>query len=236
MSNDFESAQVQWLKAAELSDPRAMFNLGLLHERQRIPGANQGRADQWFTLAGEAGYAPADYHLAQRLKSRGLTMDANVLLKRAAGAGFLLAQEELGINPLAVESSQSPLESQFGAEPSVQQQDSSPNESSSSLSTAVRYQGERWVLVQPADAWTIQMLAFSEEAKVRNFIDDHALHRNAAYFLDNSQAVPLYKLIYGSYASKQEADDARAGLTSMLREHGPWLRPIKAVQAIINDG
>ncbi len=228
MNSDFEAAQRQWLKAADLNDPKAMFNLGLLHERQRISGASEARADHWFRSAGDAGYAPADYHLARRLQLRGLDAESDALLRRAAASGFLLAQEQLGIQPQPQANRQ---ESGIAKELTKQRPESSVSQVDSR-----NYQGERWILAQLSGAWTIQMLAFSEEAKVRNFIDDHGLHRNAAYFLDRSQSTPLFKLIYGAYATKQEADAARSGFTSQLKEHGPWLRPIKGVQAIIKGG
>jgi len=226
MSDDFELAKTYWLNAAQADDGRAMFNLGLLHERQKVEGASDQRAEQWFQQAGNAGYAPADYHLALRLLDQGQSAEAARLLRRAADRGFILAQERLGIDPVAQGIS--------NKEPSVDNGFTVDNTAQPEANVALpRYYREDWILTQPPESWTIQMLAFSDEAKVRNFIDDHGLHRQAAYFAESKGDQVIYKLIYGAYQSKQEADNARAGFTSALKEHGPWLRPIKAVQAII---
>ncbi len=234
MNSDFESARNHWLAAAQQNDARAMFNLGLLHERQRIAGANEASANEWFAKAGNAGYAPADYHLALRLQTMNQADDGERLMRRAADAGFILAQERLGqVSQAAGKEMPTPRST---AQPMVSQ-DKPAQERDQSQSASIRlYQRENWIMSQAADAWTIQMLAFSDEAKVRNFIDDHALHRKAAYFAEGRGDAVIYKLIYGAYESKQAADSARSGFTSVLKEHGPWLRPIKGIQSLINEG
>ncbi len=254
MSGDFDAAAGFWLKSSQNKNARAMFNLGLLHERGKLRNANAQRAEQWFRESGKAGYAAADYHLAHKLKVAGNADEAEQLLKRAANAGHVLAQEELGgsfnrpatqpkkylatrANP--AQENQKPLAS----EKPLAKQKPLANEKPVATQKPInkqpaqqrRYLGEQWIKVQPESAWTIQMLAFSDEAKVRNFIDQHSLHRHAAYFAEGDQAAPVYKLIYGVYDSKQEADAARASFTAVLKEHGPWLRPIKGVQAIVDN-
>ena len=242
MGNDFEAAQAFWQRAAAVNDGRAMFNLGLLHERQRIAGASPELADQWFKRAGDAGYAAADYHLALRLQARGQISEANNLLRRAADAGFILAQEQLGIDPSSTIASNSKASSvNIEREPDrptttdAIANTTTANTSATNTKANRVYNRESWILQQSDNDWTIQMLAFSDEAKVRNFIDDHGLYRNAAYFAERRGDAVIYKLIYGAYPNKAAADSARSGFTASLREHGPWLRPIKAIQTVINQ-
>ncbi len=244
MNGDYETAQLHWSNAVQLNDGRAMFNLGLLHERQKIAGASQEQAEHWFQRAGGAGYAPADYHLALRLQARGEHEQAQGLLQRAASAGFVLAQERLGGSRIAGGQTSTVVPSPNQIRPkyvspnpesrTAADTDTSTLTRAETLAQQVRrYNRENWVLEQNPDAWTIQLLAFSDEAKVRNFIDDHGLHRSAAYFAEVRGEAVIYKLIYGAYPSKPEADQTRAGFTSALKEHGPWLRPIRSVQAVI---
>ena len=94
---------------------------------------------------------------------------------------------------------------------------------------------ESWLLGQSSDFWTIQMLAFSDESKVRGFIDQHSLHQNAAYFVESKDGASVYKLVYGAYISKERADRARSALSPALKKHGPWLRELNAVQTIIRQ-
>ena len=101
--------------------------------------------------------------------------------------------------------------------------------------TGYKYLREDWISAQNSGGWTIQILAFNELDKVRSFIDQNQLHRSAAYFVERGDGAVLYKLIYGSYASKEQADAARAALKPALRQHGPWLRSIASVQAAIKS-
>ncbi len=237
MNNDFEAARSYWQQAAAANDGRAMFNLGLLHERKRVAGASQELADQWFSKSGEAGYAAADYHLALRLQARGQDNDANQLLHRAADAGFILAREQLGLKPVSPPVV-SDISAPSGISISTKPEGSTliaPAQGNTSEADHRGYNRESWILEQMPSDWTIQMLAFSDEAKVRDFIDDHGLHRNAAYFAEKREDAIIYKLIYGAYPNKEAANSARSGFTAALREHGPWLRPIQAVQSVINE-
>ncbi len=239
MGNDFEAARLHWLNAAKENDGRAMFNLGLLHERQRISDASPIQADSWFRQAGDAGYAPADYHLALRAEANGNSAEAQRLLQRAASTGFILAKERLGLAPQ--DSAANPVSQRSDRQGAIQSSSTASTEQATNTipNTATErvrlYQREDWILRQAANSWTVQMLAFSDEAKVRNFIDDHALHRNAAYFAEGRGEDTVYKLIYGAYATKQLADQARGRFTSALKEHGPWLRPIEGIQSLIKS-
>ena len=234
MNSDFEAAKNHWLKASESKDAKAMFNLGLLHERRRIAGATPERADRWFRLSGESGYAPADYHLAQLYKKQGREAEAKQLLARAARSGFILAREELGTAaPDVVATSNQPQD--LSSRPANQDRTALSVGSPPQSSGSVGYLRESWIQSQAPSFWTIQMLAFSDESKVRNFIDEHRLHENAAYYRDASGVYPVFKLIYGAYPTKQRADTARKAFSQALREHGPWLRPIQSVQDAIKQ-
>jgi len=68
---DYEQAKFLWLQGAKQGEVKSMFNLGLLHEQGRIDNADPVKAEEWFSLAGKAGYLPADYHLALRIISNG---------------------------------------------------------------------------------------------------------------------------------------------------------------------
>lgn len=251
MKGEYEEAKQYWLSAAQNGNAKAMFNLGLLHEREQIADSDSTRANQWFEQAGNAGYPAADYHLALRLRESGQYAKSTRLLERSAQAGFVLAKELVstdsekssgdlpsqtvaaGASPNRVSSSAvSSSASSVNVVPVASNSDHGSAQQASASSRA--YQRESWLLKQASDFWTIQMLAFSDEVKVRNFIDDHKLHSNAAYFSEGRDGRAVYKLVYGAYASKERADQARTKLPLELKKHGPWLREIKAVQEIID--
>lgn len=224
MNNDFELAQVFWVKAARENNAKAMFNLGLLHDEQKIKKADKIKADRWFKLAGQNGYGAADLHFAIKMMNAGSSgKSVEEYLERGAENGSLpardlLARSRAGQDIVAI--ARAKYQSLMDTAPVVR---SDPSQ----------YRGEVWIKRQKSTAWTIQMLAFQDLAKVRDFIDENSLHDQAAYFAEKTRDGKLYKLVYGVYNGKQAADEARDALPAALMEHRPWLRSIASVKAVI---
>lgn len=208
IEGDYAKAYQHWLSAVEAKHPRAMFNLGLLHEQRRIPDASSDKADSWFDQASKHGYVAADYHLAMRwLAQGGRDEEANALIDKAANAGYAPAQQRLtGRNYPKLDSTQK---------------------------ITPKYLTESWIVARARSNWTIQLLAFKDRAKVESFIDQHDLRAKTAYFAELTEEGVLFKLIYGSYESKDKAEFARQNLPKSVAQNGPWLRPIESVQTVI---
>lgn len=214
LAGNYELAQSHWLAGARANDAKSMFNLGLLHEQEKVANANLDKALEWFRLAGDRGYAAADYHLAVWLEQRGEKTKAAELMQRAAEREYAPAKQRLsGVLSRHSKHTQAP--------------------SSGVPSSESEFNSEAWINSKPGHYWTIQMLAFKDYLKVQSFIKDHGLEKNAAYFVERSSDGIFYKLIYGAYNTKDKADFARQNLSADLRAHGPWLRPIASVQEAI---
>ena len=235
INGDYELAQIQWLQAAKQEDAKSMFNLGLLHEQQKISNADQAKARNWYRLAGKHGYSAADFHLANLMMANDEKQEeVTALLSRASAKGYVPAQRLLqkldsqnDVGSIAItldDKTDESLESGFQAD--VMQ---------NSQARVERYLSEQWISSKPVNYWTIQMLAFEDVSKVREFIDQHNLKNKAAYFAENNQEGRLYKLIYGAFATKQDADTVRQNMPKNLKEYGPWLRSIGSIQQVIND-
>ena len=98
IDGDFVLAQEFWLKAANVKDAKSMFNLGLLHEKDKLDNASLDKALNWYRLASDNGYAPAGYHLAQRMLERGGSDDdAIALINKASDLGYAPARRYLGL-------------------------------------------------------------------------------------------------------------------------------------------
>ncbi len=218
MQGEFKLAQKHWLNAANLKDAKSMFNLGFLHEQGKLENATIEKALNWYRLSAENGYAPAGYHLAQRMLERGGSDDKAILLiRRAANAGYAPAKRYLGLNQAAASQKLQSLE---------------PVSNDTSDASYSRFQSETWINKQRAQNWTIQLLAFKHKEQVFNFIGEHGLESRAAYFLDSKGGELFYKLVYGSFDSKDKASFARQNLPTTLQQHGPWLRTWASVQKI----
>lgn len=219
IGGDYELAQAHWIKSAKNENYRAMFNLGLLHDQEKIANAEPEKAQRWFQLAGKGGYAAADYHHATRLIEKNADpQQIQALLERAARNGYHPAKAKLGSmtgKQLAVTPSNAAVQPVADA------------------TVRSAYLGKTWLMEQSNTDWTIQLLAFQDEAKVQEFIDTHRLHDQAAYFVDASDSEVLFKLVYGSFVSKEAADQARGKLTPALQEYGPWLRTLASVKNLI---
>ena len=95
IDGQFSEAQKHWLKAANAKDAKSMFNLGLLHEQNKLTNSNLDKALNWYRLASDNGYPPAAYHLAQRMLERGGSDDdAIALIKHAAENSLYISSTE----------------------------------------------------------------------------------------------------------------------------------------------
>ena len=223
---NYALAKSHWLKGATQGQAKSMFNLGLLHEQSKIDDAQQDKAEEWFHLASKAGYSPASYHLALRiLQGKGSDEKASQLLRAAADAGYSPAIQYLGEGKKSVQKV-------VVANTSAANISKAP-QPKNRKSRSKEYLSEPWILSKKPKYWTIQMLAFSEEVRVQNFIKQNKIKDKAAYFLETSNGKSLYKLIYGVYKTKIKADFARQNLDQSLKQHGPWLRSIESVQSVI---
>ncbi|MBX2849345.1 MAG: SPOR domain-containing protein [Acidiferrobacterales bacterium] len=226
MLRDFESSQKHWLRAAKQNHARSMFNLGLLHEQRKIASADIEKAMNWYRLAGKHGYPAADYHLAKLVENDVSSEEVIALLTRAAEANFLPAKQVLEQRfPDAAVSG-------VGQDKNTLRNTSVDSDLESNSNN--NYLSEESIAKKPSTDWTIQILAFEDKNRVQEFIDQHQLKSKASYFADGSQGSVLYKLIYGSYRSKQEAQIARDRLPKELQEHGPWLRTVASIQELLS--
>lgn len=212
IDGDFRLAQEHWLRAANNKDGKSMFNLGLLHEQNKLDSFNLDKALNWYRLAADNGYAPAAYHLAQRMLERGGSDDdAIALIERAAQNGYAPAIRHLGIGRLP----------------------KGPVKTTNTLNVAVDgYQSNDWINRQRGQDWTIQLLAFKGKEQVVAFIKEHRLQEDTAYFSEVKDGQVFYKLVYGSYNSKDKASFARQNLPTTLQQYGPWLRTWSSVHQL----
>ena len=206
IQGDFAGAQAFWLAGSKQKDARSMFNLGLLHQQRKVTNASQEQAHKWLRLASEHGYVPAAYHLGL------LILDD----QRAEGIRWIKIASEQGYYP---------------ANKYLANLDGLDVTEFESSKTSLR--SEKWITELANDRWTIQLLAFNEFAKVQAFVNEHDIQEKVAFFREPSGGVMLFKLMYGDYSSKDDAQQARDALPASLTRHGPWLRRIDDVKAAI---
>lgn len=88
----------------------------------------------------------------------------------------------------------------------------------------------QWLLEQnPAD-WTIQIMGATSANTVRGFIRRQNLESRSAYYQTEWWSDPWFPVVYGSYATKDQAQQAMRQLPEALRVAGPWTRSMYDVQ------
>lgn len=110
---------------------------------------------------------------------------------------------------------------------------SPPPAASLSAPSSPEARREAWLLTQPAEAFTLQLLA-SNEARILGFIEEHGLQDQAAVFQTRAGEQALYAVTWGVFSSRSEA--ARAAESEPMRAiRGvkPWIRPLRDIQGAI---
>jgi DamX protein len=94
-----------------------------------------------------------------------------------------------------------------------------------------RVEGSDWIAAQPADHFTLQLLATSEQRGVDEFLAAHAaLSGPLASFAQQREGKWLNVLIHGSYGSRVQAEAAARELPDKLQ---PWIREFAGIQQVV---
>ena len=92
---------------------------------------------------------------------------------------------------------------------------------------------EAWLLTQPAEAFTLQLLGVSKKSSVNRFLRDYQFSEPVAYFHTYRGGKDWYVLVYGVYADRAAAKAAIGSLPGPVREIGPWSRSFSSIQSDI---
>ena len=94
---------------------------------------------------------------------------------------------------------------------------------------------EDWLLSQDSGDYTIQIMGVSNETTLPDFIKKNRLleQNEIAYYQTTFRGKPWFQLLYGIYPSREEARKAAEKLPKKIRNFGPWIRRVSAVQRSI---
>lgn len=108
---------------------------------------------------------------------------------------------------------------------------------SATNSAGGRLEGARptsWILQQPADQYTIQLISTQKDATLQHFIAANHLDGKTAYFRKRVKGRTWHSLIYGVYTDTASARSAMSQLPEPVRRSKPWILKIGSVQKAIN--
>lgn len=86
--------------------------------------------------------------------------------------------------------------------------------------------------------YTLQLLAASNEENIKHFINKHGIQGKTKYFRTKRAGKDWFIVVYGDYATQQEAQAALNQIPASLKQAKlqPLVRNLSAVQADVNKG
>lgn len=95
---------------------------------------------------------------------------------------------------------------------------------------------ESWLLDQPEESFSLQLLGSRNEKSIAEYIRSHKLdERQSAYYRGFYRGDYWYVLMYGIYPTKKAALEGRDRLPAKVRKLKPWPRSLKSVHTAIRE-
>lgn len=94
---------------------------------------------------------------------------------------------------------------------------------------------EAWLLKQRGDHYTLQIAGTSQARWLRNFVDQHDIGQDVAYYRKRQANSEWYSVLYGLYANLADARAARRDILNQLGTKDVWIRPLRDVQKDIKS-
>lgn len=108
--------------------------------------------------------------------------------------------------------------------------DAEPTPAAEPASAAPATGAQDWLASRPADHYTLQVIAATDEAAVRRFVARHGLEERAVVVETRRQGGPWYVALLGDFPSRDAASSALAGLPQPVRSNGPWARSFESLR------
>jgi TPR repeat protein len=174
--------------------------------------ANYELARQMWEFVANQGNTAAQYNLAYLYKN-GVGVDTNIsraehMMRVAAHSHLVDAYNQL-------------------LEGSIQ-----PASREDSLLAIAVTDPQIWVKTQESKNYTLQLASSRSQELIEKYFTENQLQGKAGYYKSRRQGEYWYALVYGSFPSVSEANEAIANLPKDLRKWSPWVRRIDSIQKI----
>jgi len=213
IEQDPRLAETWWLAAAEQDMPRAQHNLGALYMRGQGVPRDLPLAWYWLERAASNG-STASRELLSRLENR---IDAQMLPAQAAPRRDAGASRKKP-PPKVVQSPASPVQKKKMPEPAA------------GTGNAL---GRGWVLHQPRDSYTLQLIASTSADTVARLRDEYKWKRQVAVYGFSNKGRQFTVMVYGRFPDLKSARAAIDELPARLRRVPPWPRRFADIQDLV---
>lgn len=94
---------------------------------------------------------------------------------------------------------------------------------------------EATLMAKPANHYSLQMMGTQDEAAVKSYIQAQATPASFSYFEGRYKDKPWYVVVYGDYATRDQALAAIQSLPEALQKQRPWAKSFQSVQTDIRS-
>jgi TPR repeat protein len=220
VKKDLSKALELYRKAADQEHSIAQNNLGVFYEKGIVVPVDEKEAAKWYRKAAEVGYSYAQYNLGMLyVEGRGVEQDlkeAKYWLRIASRQGVNLATEE--------------LQKLQSAPPEAVKPKPKPAIAHAPYHSNPVTKGLAWIEGQKPNHYTIQLARSKDIDWILKLASSSRLEQPLVQFRSQSKGEEWYNLIYGSFATKDEAQQAARLLPEALRRWTPWVRPFADVR------
>jgi len=95
--------------------------------------------------------------------------------------------------------------------------------------------GRVWLTKQKSNRYTLQLIGVQEEYAARQFIQQHGIRDEAAYFMTQRDGKPWFSVVYGVYSGREAAVKAKKKLPASLKSAASWPRSFGSIQQAIGN-
>ncbi|MEJ2142980.1 MAG: SPOR domain-containing protein [Gammaproteobacteria bacterium] len=99
----------------------------------------------------------------------------------------------------------------------------------------LEYGPEEWVKIQKDTHYTLQLASSTNKKLIEKYYNENQLRGKAGYYRNQRKGEDWYALVYGSYPSINEANEAVSSLPENLRKWSPWVRKVKDIQRLMKE-
>lgn len=261
---NYREALEWWELAASGGYSDAQFNLGLMYYRGLVTPPDFAKAAELFKAAAMQENSYAQYSLAVMYSfGEGVKKsyaEALKWLEKSAAQGLAQAQFNLGVfyeNGYGIEKNVETARAWYekaaaqglaeaktklagltaSAEGEATNLAQTPVENTDALDKNETHdiRQREWVLQQPPEYYTLQLVSVLKEQDIINFIRAHGIESESAYVAVMVNGVTHYNALYGVYQSYESALEAAAEIPDSLAGLKPWARSFRVLQGMLSQ-
>jgi len=95
--------------------------------------------------------------------------------------------------------------------------------------------GKEWLLLQPPNHFTIQILGVQSEEALLKFVEAYQFEGQFAYYKTRFKKADWYPLLYGVFPNRGEAATILKELPPQIQKSSPWIRRLSTVHLAIRE-